>query len=204
MEPVLDTTPPAPGLHRYGWASARLDLEPELLMVWAATEDRDLRRAVMRSPELERAAAELVVATRRSGMHTLGMNPAAPVDLLRSNPGARRRRARLLELVPGGLDEVRATPGTPHQIAAGSPTVDLVLARHRSLPSGAAEALLGRSDPPVDPWVAAQLVARVRGGAGGAPRWWSAQRRRVVELLGGAARDRLDAFVSDVDGRSDS
>lgn len=192
MDPLLDDTPPSTGLTRYGWASARLDLEPGLLHHWADHEDRSIRRAVMRSPELDPESAELLVATRRSGMHTMGLNPVAPLELLGSNPGARRRRRRLLQAVPGGLDDVQHDPGGPGQVAAGSPTLDLALARHPDLPAAAAFDLLERATPPVDPWVGALLAVRCRMPADELPSRWSADRRRSSRALFAAA----EAFVA--------
>jgi hypothetical protein len=171
-------------LLRYGWASAALDAHPELHLPWAGTGDRAVRRAVMRSPSLPSEAAELVVATRRSGMHTLGANPVAPVELLERNPSARRRRAAVLELLPGGLDEARRNPDRPELVELGNGTVDLVLAHAPELSPEVARLLVARTDPLLDPWSAAVLVERY-----GAPVWrtWTAhvrgERRRAVAAL---------------------
>src|SRR5687768_3633597 len=75
-------------LLRYGWASAAIDAHPELHRAWAETGDRAVRRALMRSPALPPDVAGLIVATRRSGMHTLGSNPETPIELLADNPSA--------------------------------------------------------------------------------------------------------------------
>jgi hypothetical protein len=147
-------------LVRYAEASADLDERPELHEQWAHAEDRAVRRALMRSPALTEHVAQALVETRRSGMHTLGSNPRAPIELLRSNPGARRRRERVLAAAPGGLDEVAAHPNRRRYVELGSPTVDLVLARAASLELDTAASLAERSDPPADPWVLAILVAR--------------------------------------------
>jgi hypothetical protein len=147
-------------LLRYGRASAALEADPALHAAWATTSDRAVRRAIMRSPLLTADVAEAVVATRRSGMHTLGANPAAPIELLASNPGARRRRAAVDEVLPGGLDEAAARPNRAALVELGSGTVDLVLARAEGLGEATALALAARTDPPLDPWVAAVLVER--------------------------------------------
>lgn len=202
MDSLLDPTAPSSGLARYGWASARLDLEPGLLHDWADHEDRSIRRAVMRSPDLDPESAELLVATRRSGMHTLGMNPSVPVALLSSNPGARRRRSRLLRSVPGGLDDVQRHPGGPGQVAAGSPTVDLALARHPDLPPAAAFELLERSSPPADPWVGSLLAVRCRMPADELPTRWSAERRHSTRRLVAAAEAFVDRLGLEPVGRS--
>jgi hypothetical protein len=158
--------PAGSDLLRFGWASAVLDAHPQLLLPWAGSDDRTVRRAVMRSPDLTEEAAELVVATRRSGMHTLGANPAAPIELLARNPGAWRRRQAIDEVVPGGLAEVAASPDRPALVDLGSPTVDLAVARAAALDEAQALRLAARADPPIDPWVAAVLVERF-----GAPVW---------------------------------
>ena len=147
-------------LLRYAEASADLEERPELHEQWAHREDRAVRWALMRSPALTEHVAEALVETRRSGMHTLGSNPRTPVELLDSNPGARRRRERVLAVAPGGLDEVTAHPNRQRYVEVGSPTLDLVLARAGSLRRSTAIALAERADPPVDPWVLAILVAR--------------------------------------------
>jgi hypothetical protein len=147
-------------LRRYGEASAELEDEPELHHEWAGSEDRAIRRALMRSPALPPEAAERIVETRRSGMHTMGSNPTVPIELLADNPGARRRRERVTEAAPGGPDEVSTHPNRLRYVQVGSPTLDLVLARSDSLTLQTAVALAGREDPPADPWVLAILIAR--------------------------------------------
>lgn len=176
--------PEGDDLLRYGWASAALDAHPELHLPWAGTADRAVRRALMRSPSLPREAAELVVATRRSGMHTLGANPAAPSDLLERNPSARRRRAAVDEELPKGLDDARGRPNRPTLVELGNGTVDLVLAHAPSLRRGTAVSLAERRDPVLDPWSAAVLVERF-----GEPVWEAlaahvrGARRRAVTAL---------------------
>lgn len=171
-------------LLRFGQASADLDERPERHDEWAETTDRAIRRALMRSPRLTPAVAERIVETRRSGMHTLGSNPLTPDALLDSNPGARRRRERVLDAAPGGLDEVTAHPNRRRYVEAGSPTLDLVLARARGLRPATARALAGRRHPPPDPWVLAILVARFGADVDEIlDRAASAQRRRAVAVL---------------------
>lgn len=119
-----------------------------------------MRRALMRSPALPDEVAERIVETRRSGMHTLGSNPAAPAELLADNPGARRRRERIARAAPGGLEEIAEHPNRSRYVELGSPTVDLVLAHAEGLRADTAEALATRDDPWADPWVLAILVAR--------------------------------------------
>ena len=176
--------PDGPELLRYGWASAALDAHPELHLPWAGTAERAVRRALMRSPALPPEAAELVVATRRSGMHTMGSNPAAPLELLERNPSARRRRAAVDELLPGGLDEARRHPNRAELVELGNGTVDLVLAHAPGLERSSARALASRRDPVLDPWSAAVLVERF-----GDPVWDAltarvrGARRRAVTAL---------------------
>lgn len=155
-----DALPGRPELLRFGWASAALQFHPQLHHDWADSEDRALRRAVMRSPELPAESAERLVAHRRSGMHTLGANPAAPIELLGSNPSALRRRLAVDEVAPGGVVEIRSHPDRPGLIELGSPSVDLVLATSPALDEHHAETLASRVDPPADPWIAALLIAR--------------------------------------------
>jgi len=179
----------ADDLLRYGEASATLEADPSLHEAWATSTDRAVRRAVLRSPAITAEVAGLVLATRRSGMHTLGANPAAPADLLDANPGAQRRRAAVDALLPDGLAAARRRPNRPDLVALGSPTVDLVLARAPSLDEPTAVALAARTDPPADPWVLAVLASRfgdpVRDAlAGAAP----ARRRAVARLLDRAER----------------
>lgn len=152
--------PAGDDLLRYGRASAALETDPSRHEAWATTGDRAVRRALMRSPVLPPHVAEAIVENRRSGMHTLGANPVAPIELLASNPGARRRRAAVDEVLPGGLDEARAHPDRDELVALGSGTVDLVLARAEALSEATAVALASRRDPPLDPWAAAVLVER--------------------------------------------
>jgi len=171
-------------LLRFGWASAALDAHPKLHLPWAGTADRAVRRALMRSPSLPREAAELVVATRRSGMHTLGANPAAPLELLERNPSARRRRDAVAEVLPKGLADARRRPNRPTLVELGNATVDLVLAHSPSLRHPTAVALAERRDPALDPWTAAVLVERF-----GEPVWEAltshvrGSRRRAVTSL---------------------
>lgn len=150
-----------PDLLRFGWASAALDAEPELLLTWAGHPDASIRRAVMRSPRLSEPAAELVVATRRSGLHTLGANPACPRHLLAGRPAALRRHDALTRALDGrSLQDVSVDPDPERWIRLASPTLDLVLAASTHLDDDAALALATRRDRPVDPWVGALLVAR--------------------------------------------
>ncbi len=151
----------APDLLRYGWASAALDAEPALLLTWAGHPDAAIRRAVMRSPRLSEPAAELVVATRRSGLHTLAANPACPRPLLAGRPAALRRHDALTRALDGrSLQDVSEDPHPERWIPLASPTLDLVLASSPHLDGEAARALATRRDRPVDPWVGALLVAR--------------------------------------------
>lgn len=147
-------------LRRYGEASADLEADPGLHRAWARATDRAVRRALLRSPALPPEVAATIVGARRSGMHTLGDNPVAPIELLADNPGARRRRDRLDEVLPGGLDDVRADPNRPELVALGSGTVDLVLAHGGTLDEATAVALASRPSPPVDPWSLALLAGR--------------------------------------------
>jgi hypothetical protein len=169
-------------LLRYAWASAALDAHPELHAAWAGTEDRAVRRALMRSPQLTPEAAELLVETRRSGMHTLGANPAAPVELLERNPGALGRRTRLDRVLTDGLRTVTRDPRAA-LVELGSGTVDLVLARADALTDATARLLASRRQPPVDPWVLAVLVDRFGDGV-----WRAAS--------GHASRSRLTATAA--------
>lgn len=186
--------PPARGgdLLRYGRASAELESRPELHLQWASTGDRAVRRALMRSPQLPPEAAELVVATRRSGMHTLGSNPVAPVELLARNPSARRRRAAVDEVLPDGPDQLLRDPNREELVDLGSGTVDLMLARAPGLEPATAVALAARADPALDPWAAALLVARF-----GAPvrdalaDRMGADRRRAVAALSALAEQSV-------------
>lgn len=149
-----------PDLLRYGWASAAIETRPELLSEWAGHPDTAIRRAVMRSPQLTEAAAELVVATRRSGLHTLGSNPLTPIELIEARPAALRRRHALESAGADDLGRVAADPNHIGHVELGSPTIDLVLARSERLDADSAAALAGRSSPRVDPWVAAVLWDR--------------------------------------------
>ena len=176
--------PEGPELLRYGWASAALDAHPELHLAWAGTADRAVRRALMRSPELPPEAAELVVATRRSGMHTLGANPVAPPELLERNPSARRRRETVDELLRSGLAASVRDPNRQELIELGSGTVDLALAHARGLSAASAERLAARSDPVLDPWAMAVLVERFGEAVWAAhAAHASAVRRRAVAAL---------------------
>lgn len=150
----------APDLLRYGWASAALEARPALLLEWAGHVDTAIRRAVMRSPRLSPEAAELVIATRRSGLHTLGSNPRTPIELIEDRPGAMRRRRDIEGAGADDLDRVAADPNHERYVALGSPTVDLVLARSAQLDERTATALVRRASPAVDPWVAAVLWSR--------------------------------------------
>ena len=176
--------PDGDDLLRYGWASAALDAHPELHLPWAGTVDRAVRRALMRSPSLPPEAAELVVATRRSGMHTLGANPAAPLELLARNPSARRRRGAVGEVLPKGLADARRRPNRPTLVELGNGTVDLVLANAPSLSRRTAVSLAERWDPLLDPWSAAVLVERF-----GEPVW-----EALVAHVGGARRRAVTAL----------
>lgn len=155
-----DALPRRPELLRFGWASAALQFHPVLHQDWAESEDRALRRAVMRSPALPPEVAEQLVAHRRSGMHTLGSNPAAPIELLGSNPSALRRRRAIDRAAPAGPIDIVSHPNRAELIELGSPTVDLLLAGAPALDDRHAEMLAGRTDPPADPWTIALLVAR--------------------------------------------
>lgn len=148
-------------LLRYGETSADLEDDPTLHHALAQSEDRAVRRALMRSPALPPEVAELIVETRRSGMHTLGSNPVAPIELLADNPGARKRRELVTAAAPGGIDEVDEKPDRDRYREVGSPTLDLVIARSAALELDTAVALAGRNHPPVDPWVLALLIARL-------------------------------------------
>ena len=77
-------------------------------------------------------------------MHTLGANPAAPIELLGSNPSALRRRLAVDEVAPGGVVEIRSHPDRPGLIELGSPSVDLVLATSPALDEHHAETLASR------------------------------------------------------------
>lgn len=180
----------SPELLRYGWISAALDLRPSLAWDWADAEDRAVRRAVMRSPELEPATAERVVATRRSGLHTLGSNPRTPIHLIAGRPGAMRRRAALDAAGALDLDVVEEAPNRAELVALGSPTIDLVLARSARLDESTADALATRPHPVVDPWVAARLLHRFgapmheRLRPGSSRQRWRATEQLVEAWLG--------------------
>ena len=176
VERAADEGPSAFGprgddLLRYGWASAVLEHHPELHLPWATSGDRAVRRAVMRSPALRPHEAAALVGSRRTGMHTLGANPAAPIELLDDNPGAQRRRAAIERVVPGGLADVRRDPDDPRLAGLDSGTIDLVVARAPDLRPETATRLAERTTPPVDPWVLAVLGARCDG-----PLWRVVQR----------------------------
>jgi hypothetical protein len=190
------TGPRQPELLRFGWASAVLDAHPELHLSWADAIDRAVRRALMRSPRLPPEAAELIVATRRSGMHTLGANPVAPAGLLAGNPGAQRRRAAVEACLPEGLDGASRRPDDPGLAALGSPTVDLVLARSPALDPTTAARLAGRSRPAVDPWVLAVLAARYGARVRAAPGHASRPRLAAAAALEGSAVVQLRHQVS--------
>jgi hypothetical protein len=170
-------------LVRYGWASAVLDHHPELLLPWATATDRAVRRAVMRSPALGPIEASALVATRRTGMHTLGANPATPIDLLRDNPGARRRRAAVDAVLPCGLAAVEDDPNDRRLTDLGSGTVDLAVARAGRLSVETARRLIERDRPPVDPWVLAVLGTRTGEEV------WTVAGRAVSPARLRAARD---------------
>lgn len=173
---------PTDDLLRYGWASALLEMRADLMAVWAQSEDRARRRAVMRSPELDPATAEAVIAVRRSGMHTLGANPEAPIDLLAANPGARRRRAAVDAALPDGLG--RLDEADPEEmVALGSPTVDLALARRAQLDEATAIALASRAHPVPDPWVLAIVADRHGAAVEHAVAGLAAGRRHAVAAL---------------------
>jgi hypothetical protein len=93
-------------------------------------------------------------------MHTLGANPMTPVELLGANPSARRRRTAVDEAAPGGVETIERRPNRVAVLSLGSPTVDLVLANAPTLDLRHAELLAARTEPALDPWSAALLVAR--------------------------------------------
>ena len=150
----------APDLLRYGWASAAIDAQPDLMVQWADHPDTAIRRAVMRSTHLSAEVAELVVATRRSGLHTLGSNPLTPIELIDGRPGALRRRRAIEHAGADDLDRVMTDPNHESFLELGSPTIDLVLARSVHLDERIAADLAARAAPRVDPWVAALLWVR--------------------------------------------
>lgn len=173
-----------PDLLRYGWASAAIEARPELLVEWAGHPDTAIRRAVMRSPQLTEAAAELIVATRRSGLHTLGSNPLTPIELIEDRPGALRRRHAIESAGADDLGRVAEHPNRERFREVGSPTIDLVLARSERLDADGAAALARRSSPWVDPWVAAVLWDRFGNAVRDTiERGLSGERRRAVRRL---------------------
>ncbi|MGY6501190.1 MAG: hypothetical protein ACXIVQ_09915 [Acidimicrobiales bacterium] len=152
-------------LARFGWASAALSAHPHLLHPWSATSDRAVRRALMRSPHLTAEAARRIVEVRRSGMHTLGSNPATPAELLEDNPGALRRRRAVDAVLPDGIAGLADHVDPEALVALGSPTVDLALACARTTDLDTAVGLAARTSPPADPWVLAVLLDRFGGPA---------------------------------------
>ncbi len=183
-ELIATTDQVTPDLLRYGWASAAIAARPDLLLEWAGHPDTAIRRAVMSSPRLSPEAAELVVATRRSGLHTLGSNPLTPIELIEDRPGAMRRRRAVEAAGADDLDGVADDPNHERYVELGSPTVDLVLARSTRLDEHTAHALVGRSAPTVDPWVAAVLWSQFGDPLRDAiERGLSGGRRRAVRRL---------------------
>jgi hypothetical protein len=171
---------------RYALASQELLDDPSLHREWATSADRARRRAVMRSPSITPDVAELVVATGRTGMHTMGANPEVPIELLDRNPSARRRHERIDAVLAGGLADLRRGPNRPELVALGSGTVDLALALAPGLQEAVAVALAERTDPTADALTLALLVQRfgvpVRDAVA---RHASRERRRAVEALAG-------------------
>lgn len=156
---------------RLAWTSAVLEAHPDVARVLSGAEDAAVRRAVLRLPGLPLDVAAEVVATRRSGLHTLARNPDLPLDLAGATPSKRRRRAPIEELV-GDDSSVLLGDGSLHARAVelGSGTLDLVLTRSPELTETNACALAGRTGPPADGWVLAALVERF-----GEPVWEAAR-----------------------------